>query len=150
MKITWVYKNFEELSPFEIYNILKLRQEIFIVEQHCAYLDADNKDLHSFHLAGYDSTGHLACYARIVKPGISYAEVSIGRVTTAATDRGKGYGKLLIEEALRRIENTFGKVPIRIGAQGYLSKFYQSFGFEITDTKGYFEDGILHFIMIRN
>ena len=149
MKINWIFKPFETLTPFELYDALKLRQEVFVVEQHCAYLDADGKDLHSWHLLGYGEEGLLVCYARIVKPGISYAEISIGRVVSASRFRGKGSGKILLHECISRIEATFGKTPIRIGAQAYLQKFYKSFGFEVTDPIGYFEDGILHYIMIR-
>lgn len=148
MKINWTYKSFETLTPFELYDVLKLRQEVFVVEQHCPYSDIDGKDIHSFHLLGYVQT-HLACYARIVNPGISFPEVSIGRVTSSIAYRGKGAGKQLLAESVLQIEKTFGKVPIRIGAQGYLTKFYESFGFGIVEPEGYFEDGILHFIMLR-
>ena len=149
MKISWVFKPFEALTPREMYEALKLRQEVFVVEQHCAYLDADGKDKSSHHLIGFTPDGITACYARIVKPGISYPEVSIGRVVTATEFRGNGFGKLLLAESLVRIENIYGKVPVRIGAQGYLVKFYRSFGFEVTEPEGYFEDGILHYIMLR-
>lgn len=149
MDIIWTFKNFKNLTPDELYDALRLREEIFIVEQHCAYLDADGKDLHSYHLLGYTPDGNLACYARIVKPGVSYTEVSIGRVVSSSRFRGHGAGKLLISEAISRIEQVFGKVPIRIGAQAYLERFYRSFGFEIAQPEGYFEDGILHYIMLR-
>lgn len=149
MKLRWIFKPFETLTPFELYDALKLRQEVFVVEQHCPYADADGKDQHSFHVIGYDENGEPVCYARIVNPGISYAEVSIGRVSTAAKFRGKGTGKLLIAECLSCIEKTFGKVDIRIGAQAYLLKFYRSSGFEIAEPAGYLEDGILHYIMLR-
>jgi ElaA protein len=149
MKIDWIFKPFAELTLKELYDAIKLRQEVFVVEQHCLYLDADGKDFHSHHLSGYDETGLLACYARLVEPGISYDEVSIGRVVTSPAFRKKGAGKLLLKEALFYIEKIYGNVPVRIGAQGYLLKFYQSFGFEIAEPAGYFEDGILHYIMIR-
>jgi len=148
MNISWRLKPFDTLTPTELYDFIKLRQEIFVVEQHCAYLDADGKDPHCWHLMGY-SNDRLACYARIVHPGISYKEVSIGRVATSQKFRRKGLGNLLLEETLKEIKKIYGDVPVRIGAQAYLQKFYESFGFEITEPAGYFEDGILHYIMLR-
>ena len=109
MLINWTFKTFEGLTPAELYDALCLRQEVFVVEQHCPYQDADGKDPHSFHLLGYATTGQLACYARIVKPGISYEEVSIGRVASSSGFRGQGAGKQLITEALSQIEKIYGK-----------------------------------------
>ena len=149
MKINWTFKSFPELSAPELYDALKLRQEVFVVEQHCAYLDADGKDIHSHHLLGYNESLKLVCYARLVHPGISYPEASIGRVVSDPFLRGRGTGRRLLEKALACMEETFGKIPIRIGAQAYLRPFYESFGFEVTETEGYFEDGILHYIMLR-
>jgi ElaA protein len=148
MNISWRIKSFDTLTPSELYDFIKLRQEIFVVEQHCAYLDADGKDPHCWHLMGY-SNETLACYARIVHPGISYKEVSIGRVAASQNFRRTGLGNQLLKESLRQIKKIYGDVPIRIGAQAYLQKFYESFGFEITEPAGYFEDGILHYIMLR-
>ena len=149
MHINWTYKPFSELSGNALYDALQLRQEVFVVEQHCAYLDADGKDLHAYHLLGYDEALRLVCYARIVPPGISYEEASIGRVVSDPLLRGKGIGRQLIEKSISSLEETFGPVAIRIGGQAYLRKFYESFGFEVSDQRGYFEDGILHYIMLR-
>ena len=90
----------------------------------------------------------LVAYARIVKPGVSYDEVSIGRVVSSTVHRKKSYGIQLMNESIQRIENLYGKVPIRIGAQQYLQKFYENFGF-IREGEDYLEDGIPHIIMLR-
>ena len=145
--IDWQLKLFKDLSHEELYSIMQLRQKVFIVEQNCPYLDADGKDLHSYHLMGFVNND-LAAYARLVFPGISYAEVSIGRVVTSPTYRKKEFGKQLMQRAIAKIENLYGKVPIRIGAQQYLKKFYESFGF-VDLGKPYMEDGIPHIIMLR-
>ncbi len=149
MHINWIFKPFPELSASELYDALRLRQEVFVVEQHCAYLDADGKDIHSHHLLGYNEALKLVCYARLVHPGVSYPEASIGRVVSDLNMRGRGTGRQLLEKALSCMEETFGNAPIRIGAQAYLRPFYESFGFEVKDPRGYLEDGILHYIMFR-
>lgn len=150
IKISWVLKKFEELSPYDLYDILKLRQKVFIVEQNCAYADADGKDPESYHLMGWSSGSgsKLVAYSRIVFPGISYEEVSIGRVVSAPEYRRTGIGKLLMEESLKCIEKIYGKVPVRIGAQYYLVNFYKNFEF-VPEGEVYFEDGIKHVIMLR-
>ncbi len=120
-----------------------LRQEVFVVEQNCPYLDADGKDQHSWHLLGYDENMKLAAYARIVFPGVSYHEVAIGRVVSSQTHRRTGAGKELMRESLKAIEKIYGKVPVRISAQTYLVKFYSEFGF-VSTGKEYLEDDIPH------
>ncbi len=145
--IDWQLKLFKDLSQHELYSIMQLRQEVFIVEQNCPYLDADGKDLHSYHLMGFVKND-LAAYARLVFPGISYEEVSIGRVVTSPTYRKKEFGKQLMQRAIDEIGKKDGKVPIRIGAQQYLKKFYESFGF-VDLGEPYMEDGIPHIIMLR-
>ncbi len=147
MNISWTCKPFNELSTIELYEILYLRQEVFIVEQNCPYQDCDRKDFNSLHLMGWSEKCELLAYSRIVEPGISYDEVSIGRVITKPGYRKFGFGKLLIEESIKVIEMHYGKVPIRIGAQSYLLKFYAAFGFETMEP--YLEDGIPHHIMLR-
>lgn len=145
--LNWQLKTFDELTVTELYHILQLRSEVFIVEQNCPYLDPDGKDFKSHHLMG-SIDGNLVAYARLVKPGVSYDEVSIGRVVTSPTYRRGGYGIELMNEAISQIERIYGKVSIRIGAQAYLKKFYESFGF--TDlNEPYMEDGIPHLIMLR-
>lgn len=145
--LTWQLKPFNELSPAELYAILKARQEVFIVEQTCPYLDTDGKDEHCMHLTGFIGN-EVAAYARIVPPGISYAEPSIGRVLTTHKYRTGGYGRQLMQQAIAETINAYGHVPIRIGAQQYLKKFYESFGF-VQQGDVYDEDGIDHIIMVR-
>lgn len=146
MSLSWVTSKFQDLSSSELYEILRLRQEVFVLEQNCAYVDCDRKDFYSYHVMGQLS-GSLVAYARIVFPGISFEEVSIGRVVTSPSFRKKGFGKILMHETLRQIEKIYGKVPIRIGAQTYLLGFYKEFGFEPLDE--FMEDGIHHTYMIR-
>ena len=148
MKINWIIKPFDELSTLELYTIMQLRSAVFCVEQNCAYQDADGKDLKCFHLSGIDNDGELMTYSRIVPPGISFEEVSIGRVITSQKARGTGAGKALMLKSIEVIESKYGKVPIRIGAQCYLIKFYSSFGFEISGQE-YLEDNIPHIEMLR-
>lgn len=145
--ITWQLKTFDELTITELYHILQLRCEVFIVEQNCPYLDPDGKDFKSHHVLGY-TNGKLAAYARLVKPGVSYAEVSIGRVITSPAFRKLNYGRQLMEQSIRYISDLYGNIPVRIGAQAYLKKFYESFGF-VDLNEPYMEDGIPHLIMLR-
>jgi ElaA protein len=148
MKLTWLCKKFEDLSNNELYDAMVLRQEVFVLEQNCPYLDADGKDKYSWHVLGYDENNKLAAYARIVFPGISYTEVAIGRVITSQQYRRTGAGKELMRETLKAIENIYGKVSVRISAQTYLVKFYSEFGF-VSTGKEYLEDDIPHTEMLR-
>lgn len=147
MKIDWKIKKFEELSTTELYKIMQLRLAVFSVEQNCAYQDADGKDLKSVHLSGFDPSGDLVVYSRIVPPGISFKEVSIGRVISSNIVRGTGAGKELMNKSIDFIKKEYGNVPIRIGAQCYLIKFYSGFGFEIAGEE-YLEDNIPHIEML--
>jgi ElaA protein len=148
MKIIWKIKSFDELSTTELYNILKLRMEVFVVEQNCPYQDADGKDLKSYHLMGLDESSELIAYSRIVPAGISFAEVSIGRVVSSPKLRGSGAGKALMQKSIEEIYQKYGAVPIHIGAQLYLKKFYESFGF-VQISEEYLEDNIPHMEMIK-
>ena len=144
--ITWICKPFKELSVDELYAILQLRSEIFVVEQNCIFLDADNKDQPSFHVMGWQEGKLVAC-TRLVPPGLAYEEPSIGRVVTAITARGSGIGRLLMQHSVSECRKLFGDRVIRIGAQLYLKKFYASLGF--VPTGGiYPEDGIDHIQML--
>jgi ElaA protein len=147
MDIRWKCKAFNDLTADEVYTILCVRQEVFVLEQECLYLDADGKDRKSYHLMGY-SDNDLVAYARIVEPGICYKEVSIGRILTSEKARGTGAGKELMIQAITKIEEIYGMVPIRISAQSYLLGFYGKFGWESTG-KEYLEDDIPHTEMLR-
>src|SRR5215470_7892235 len=98
--IEWKCKHFKDLSPYELYDILRLRNEVFVVEQNCVFQDADNKDQHCYHLCGWNGTA-LVAYVRLVPPGISYEQPSIGRVVTSPSYRKKGAGRLLMEQAIK-------------------------------------------------
>jgi ElaA protein len=144
--ITWICKPFNELSLNELYAILQLRNEVFVVEQNCVFQDADNKDQPSFHLMGWHQSALMA-YTRLVPPGLSYEEPSIGRVVTSITARGSGIGRRLMQESISECRKLFGNRVIRIGAQLYLKEFYASLGF--IPTGGiYPEDGIDHIQML--
>jgi ElaA protein len=147
MIITWSLKKFAELQVTELYEILRLRNEVFVVEQNCAFQDADNKDQDAFHLMGHNEDQQLAAYTRLLPAGISFSEASIGRVVTAAFARNSGIGKKLMSESIATIYKLYGKQPLRIGAQLYLKKFYESFGFQ-QSSEVYLEDGIEHIEML--
>jgi len=139
---------FDELSNRTLYEILALRQTVFVVEQNCPYLDCDGLDLQSWHLMGRNETGTLVCYTRLLPEGVPYdGYTSIGRVVSAPSVRGTGIGKVLMEESIRQTLQLFGPKPIKIGAQTYLLKFYESFGFQSTG-EAYMEDGIPHTKMV--
>jgi ElaA protein len=143
--VTWVQKTFSDLSGAEVYQILALRQQVFVVEQTCPYQDADGSDLICLHLCGYDANG-LAAYARLIPPGEKYPDASIGRVVIAPRARGIGMGRLLMIESMRRTQKHFGVAMITISAQAYLTAFYQDLGFVVTGEQ-YLEDGIPHLRM---
>ena len=146
MEYQTILKPFNELSPEELYRIMRLRNEVFIIEQNCIYQDADNKDQHCHHLMLLKD-GKLAGYARIVPAGISFPEVSIGRVITSPEFRGIGAGKVLMNSAMEKSREIFGNVAIRIGAQSYAKAFYASLGFQETEIT-YIEDAIPHVEMV--
>ena len=144
--IVWKVKSFSELSVEEIYKILNIRQEVFVVEQKCYYLDADNYDEKAIHLWA-EKNGEIIAYLRIFKENIKYPEASIGRVLTAKSVRGDGLGKTLVAFSLQIISNQLRSKSVRISAQDYLIKFYSDFGF-IDTGKKYLEDDIPHTEMI--
>lgn len=146
--IVWVCKYFNALTPDELYEIVKLRNEVFVVEQNCIFQDADDKDQKCFHLMGWVNN-HLAAYCRLVPAGISYKNVSIGRIVTSHAYRSRGAGKALMNAAIKQCNLLFGEQTLKIGAQLYLKNFYESFGFKQT-TDTYDEDGIPHIEMVRS
>ena len=139
------YKPFVSLTPAELYDIMQLRNEVFVVEQNCVYQDADNKDRHCHHLMIRDGE-KLAAYARLLPKGLAYEQMSIGRVISSPAYRGTGAGKLLIAEAIKDCRELFGDGEIQIGAQLYLKRFYESFGF-VKVSEVYLEDDIEHILM---
>ncbi|MDF2157792.1 GNAT family N-acetyltransferase [Algoriphagus sp. CAU 1675] len=147
MNITHTVKGFYELSQDELYDLLRLRSEVFVVEQNCVFLDQDNKDQKCHHLLLYQE-GQLVGYCRIVPAGISYEEVAIGRVVTAPSARGKGFGRKVMELGIEACQNLYGPCDIRLGAQTYALGFYESLGFQ-TEGEVYDEDGIEHIEMVR-
>jgi ElaA protein len=149
--IDWKCAAFDELSPTELYAAMDLRQRVFVVEQNCAYLDADGVDTRSHHLFGWrESNGRrrLVAYARLIPPKIRYAEASVGRVVTHPDVRGTGAGRELMHEAIRRVAELGWGREIRIAAQMYLERFYEGFGFKRV-TEPYLEDDIWHVDMRR-
>ncbi len=144
--LDWRLKSFDKLVVSELHEMYRLRQEVFVVEQNCPYQDADNKDIDSYHLMGY-LENDLVAYLRIVPPGISYSEVSIGRVVVCKSYRRNRLGSQLMHQGLVHIERLYGKVPIRISAQQYLKGFYESLQYEYTG-KSYLEDNIPHIEML--
>jgi len=147
MKIEWKIKPFEALTVHELYDILKLRSEIFVVEQNCVYLDIDGKDKKALHLLGVHDD-KIVAYARLFDAGISFDNASIGRVVVDANYRDKKWGHDLMREAIQGIKENFGKDEITIGAQLYLKKFYESHGF-VPISEMYLEDDIPHIDMTR-
>jgi ElaA protein len=149
MEIVWQCKPFNKLSINELYEILALRTEVFIVEQNCPFQDQDGrKDFESLHFFGKNSENQIVAYTRLVPMGIAFTEASIGRVVSSKKYRGQGIGRLLMEKSIIYLYQNFGEIPIRIGAQLYLKRFYESFGF-IQEGEIYHEDGIEHIEMVK-
>lgn len=143
----WSIKPFSELSQGELYDILRLRTEVFVVEQACIFQDMDNLDQGAVHVQGRIGNT-LVATARILEPGVAYEEPSIGRVVNAQKFRKKGIGIALMKTAIEETERLYGKYPIKIGAQLYLKRFYEGFGFQQC-SEPYLEDNIQHIKMIR-
>ncbi|NNV56641.1 GNAT family N-acetyltransferase [Limnovirga soli] len=144
--IHWTCTPFNALSVTELYEIMHLRCEVFVVEQNCPYQDADYKDLKCDHLCGWVD-GNLAAYVRLVPPGVSYTEMSIGRVVTSPKYRKNGLGRQLMTKAIELCILNYGEKSIRIGAQQYLTQFYDSLGFRQCSDM-YLEDNIPHIEML--
>lgn len=145
--LKWSIKPFQALSVDELYDLLRLRSEIFVVEQNCVYLDLDGKDKVALHLFG-EFEGKIVAHARLFKAGISFDNASIGRVVVDANYRDKKWGHDLMREAIAGVLLHFGESQITIGAQLYLKKFYESHGF-VQTSEMYLEDDIPHIEMKR-
>ena len=155
LQLRWQWTKFTSLSANQVYQMIALRERVFVVEQECVYLDCDGKDYESWHLLGWhpeyqdgSAEGVLVAYLRVLPPGLRYPELSIGRVVTSPDYRRQGFGRLLIQEGIRCIQETFGAVPVRIAAQSYLERFYTEMGFQ-KDSEEFLEDNIPHIEMFR-
>lgn len=140
-------KTFNQLTTQELYQILRLRSEVFVVEQDCVYQDVDNKDQKALHIIG-TKNGEIVAYTRIFKPGDYFNNVSIGRVVVSQDQRKYGLGKQIMQASLAAIDQRFPNQPIEISAQSYLLKFYMELGFKVTGEE-YLEDGIPHRRMLK-
>lgn len=146
--LRWTWSRLEGLGPLDVYELLALRSEVFVVEQRCIFQDADGVDRQSWQLLGRDDQGQLLACLRGVDPGVKYAEPSIGRVITSPLARGTGRGRELMLEGIARCTATWPGQGIRISAQAHLERFYASLGFR-TVSEPYLEDDIPHVEMLR-
>jgi ElaA protein len=143
-----VTKDFDKLSTNELYDVLQLRAEVFVVEQDCVYQDVDGKDHKAWHILGYKNM-KLVAYTRIFKAGDYFKEASIGRVVVAKNQRQYKYGYEIMNASINAIKEHFNETTIKISAQCYLKRFYNNLGF-IETGEEYLEDGIPHMAMIKN
>ncbi|MBO3115267.1 GNAT family N-acetyltransferase [Winogradskyella sp. DF17] len=141
-----VTKSFNELNTDELYKLLQLRSEVFVVEQDCVYQDIDDKDQRALHILGFKD-GSLVAYTRVFKPGDYFNEASIGRVVVEENERNHSYGYAIMKASIEAIKNKFKTLDIRISAQTYLTKFYNNLGFYKVGEE-YLEDGIPHINML--
>ncbi len=148
--IQWEVKSFNQLSVDKLFECLQLRIDVFVVEQQCAYRELDEHDRHSEtrHLSAYDEAGQLIAYARLLPPGLRYAESNLGRFVVRAGSRKQGIGHQLLQTALREISDCWPNSSLRISAQGYLQEFYEQTGF-VCQSEVYLEDGIPHVEMVK-
>jgi len=146
--MSWKIKTFDALTNRQLYQILKLRSEIFVVEQNCVYQDLDDKDQKAIHFFR-EKKGKILAYTRLFKPGDYYKEAAIGRVIVNNENRGTGLGHELIKQSIIKTRELFGEnIPIKIGAQTYLKSFYEKHGFKKISEE-YLEDGIPHIHMLN-
>jgi len=145
--LDWSVKKLQDMDPVELYEMLKLRADVFVIEQNCIYPDMDDKDFHALHVIGKKHNKVIAC-TRIFPAGIYFDEASIGRVVVKEEERQFKYGHLLMEKSLEAIDQHFGPQIIKISAQEYLLNFYKKHGFDPFG-EGYLEDGIPHIGMKR-
>ena len=143
-----VIKTFEELTKRELYDILQLRSEVFVVEQNCVYQDIDGKDHRALHILGFKNN-KLIAYTRAFKPGDYFEEASIGRVVVKKSERSKGYAASVMKASIQAVNNIYRELTIKVSAQTYLRDFYNDLGFHQVGEE-YLEDGIPHIAMIKN
>jgi len=148
--LRWQTRSFAELDSATLYALLKLRSEVFVVEQQCVYLDPDGKDAHPgvLHVIGRGDDDGIAAYLRILPAGLSYPQVSFGRVLTAPAYRGRGLGDALVRVAIEEIERHWPGSDVQIGAQAHLEHYYARHGF-VRNSETYLDDGIPHIDMLR-
>ena len=148
MEITFKIKRFNELSTLELYSLLQLRSEVFVVEQNCVYQDVDGKDDNAIHVLGF-LDNELASYSRIFDKGIYFEEASIGRVVVSPKHRDKKLGHDLMQVSIAAVKEHFKEHNITISAQEYLKKFYESHRF-VQTSEMYLEDDIPHIQMKKS
>lgn len=147
-KLHWQWRPFAELTGTQLYQVLQLRQQVFVVEQRCCYSDIDDWDQDARHLLGSNADGQLLAYIRVFAPNVRFTEASIGRVLTSVIVRGNGLGHELIRRGVEYCSQEFGAVPIRIAAQAHLKQFYRSHGFQVVGAE-YPVDDIPHVDLVR-
>ncbi|AZQ59725.1 GNAT family N-acetyltransferase [Maribacter sp. MJ134] len=141
-------KRFNEIDTDELYQLLQLRSRVFVVEQACIYQDLDGKDQKAIHIIG-KKDNRIVAYTRAFTAGDYFEQASIGRVVVSDQERSHGYGKVIMEASIKAVEEVFKENTIKLSAQTYLKKFYNSLGFKAYG-EGYLEDGIPHIVMLRN
>ena len=149
MSLVWTCLPFDALSPLQLYQALRLRSEVFVLEQECVFVDPDGFDLQAWHLMGYGRGGELLAYARLLPAGVKADEAVIGRVITTTTSRGSGLGHELMRRSLRECERLWPGQDLSLSAQARLQAFYASHGFAPVGDE-YIEDGIPHIHMRRS
>ena len=142
-----IVKSFEELNLHELYQLLRLRSEVFVVEQDCVYQDVDGKDEKALHVLGFEKD-KLVAYTRIFPPGVYFSEAAIGRVVVDQKMRKNALGHEILKASIEAVEKRFNTRKIKLSAQTYLTKFYEQHGFHQTG-EGYLEDGIPHIAMLK-
>ncbi len=147
MKLEFKWSRLHAFTALELYQIIKARESVFVVEQHCAYQETDELDRYAWHLSAFVNC-ELAAYARVIEPGIKNSQPSIGRVMAVKKFRAQGIGRALMEEAIKFTELNFPGKEVNISAQVYLQPFYATLGFR-ANGEPYDEDGILHIDMIK-
>lgn len=140
-------RSFQDLSPEELYEILSLRSEVFVVEQNCVYQDIDQKDQNALHVLGLKE-GRILAYCRCFKPGDYFKEAAIGRVLVKKEERGSSFGHEILSASIKAVQEKYNVSEIKLSAQQYLTSFYEAHGFNQTG-EPYLEDGIPHIAMIK-
>ena len=148
LELNWNWYTFENLSVHRLYQLLRLRAEVFVVEQDCVYQDLDNRDQDALHLLAEDNEGNVHACVRLIAPDVAYqGHSAIGRVVTSSSLRGQGQGRPLMLKAIEKAQAIYADTPIKLSGQQHLCAFYESVGFKATG-EPYLEDGIPHLAMV--